>query len=538
MPAGARSHRLAAVAITAGLLAGCTDHGGEPLVSSTTEATSSDDLVDGGTLHVGLAGAISIDPATTSLGSPAALMVLDLLYDGLTRLDETSTPTPAVATEWSHDAALTTWTFTLDADATFTSGRGVTSADVIASVERVVKAGDTSLAALELEPIQGFRPFVDGSAPSLAGLTAPDPQHVQIVTDTPLATLPTILASPVFGLVDTVSLRASVDAGAPGAELDLSGDWAIAEADDGGLLVERREDAAGHLDAVELRPYDDADAAYAAFEDGDVDWALVPPERYSDAVDDHGDDGITPFHAELFFGLRATSAVLGSAPLRQAIAAAIDRDEIVEAVYADRADPLATVVPDGVSGHVESRCPACGHDPARARSLLASAFPDGAVPTVPIDFDDTGSQREMAELVAEQLGAVGIPTQLRPTTRDAYEQLVASGGQELFSFGWIGGYASPDAYLAPLFASAADDNLTGFAAASVDASLGQARATDDGAAAQALWAAVEQHVLVEAVVVPIAQFRVQAVRSSRVRGLRTAVDGTVDWSAVWVTDGA
>ena len=81
----------------------------------------------------------------------------------------------------------------------------------------------------------------------------------------------------------------------------------------------------------------------------------------------------------------------------------------------------------------------------------------------------------MAEIVADDLEAVGIPTELRPQPLEDYKRFVVSGEQELFSFGWIGAYGSPDAYLAPLFGSAANDNLTGYRSAAVDGLLAEAR---------------------------------------------------------------
>ena len=308
--------------------------------------------------------------------------------------------------------------------------------------------------------------------------------------------------------------------------------------DDDTVTLTRREGAPGHLDGVTLRSYDTADAAYDGFDHGEVDWALVPADRFDDAIDDYGDDHFAPFHAELFFGMRVSSPALANVDLRKAIAAAIDRDAIVQAVYPDLADPLATVVPAGVPGHDPERCADCGYDPDRAKALVTGAFPDGAVPTVHIDFDESTAQNAMARLIAADLDAVGIPTALRPQPLEDYKRFVVSGGQELFSFGWIGGYASPDAYLAPLFGSAASDNLTGYGVAGVDAALATARRhASDSTAATDHWAAVEAQVLAEAVVVPIAQFRTQAVLADRVRAFQHAVDGSVDWSAVWVTDG-
>jgi ABC-type transport system substrate-binding protein len=530
----------AAVLLGALLLGACTgDDGGGGDDGQPGRATTvpAGEVVEGGRVRLGLPGAVVADPLDASLGLPSDLLVLDLLHDGLTRLDADGVPVPALADDWRSNDTLTAWRFTLDDGARFTSGRGVTAADVIASLERIAKAGDSSLAALRLEAITGFRDFVAGTTEHLAGLSAPDARTVRIAVDTPMSVLPTILASPVYGVVDVASLEAA--AGDPPAldEADLSGAW-VPAVDGDTVSLTRRDGTPGHLEGVTLRAYEDGDAAYDAFDDGEVDWAPVPLSRYGDAVEDHGDEHFAPFHAELFFGLNVRVPALANADLRRAIAAAIDREAIVEAVYADLADPLSTVVPVGVPGHDADRCQACGHDPDRAEALLAAAFPDGQVPVVHIDFDESPAQEAMARLVAQDLEAVGIPSELRPLPLEDYKRFVVAGTQELFSFGWIGGYASPDAYLAPLFASTASDNLTGYGAPAVDAALAAARGSDAAAsAATDQWAAAEAQVLSDAVVVPIAQFRTQVVLDGRVQGFAHAVDGTVDWAAVWVADG-
>jgi ABC-type transport system substrate-binding protein len=534
--AGWAPRTAAALLLAAAGLAGCTgdDGGSDGNADGTTTTAPPAEIVEGGTIHLGLAGPVVADPVDANLASPSDLMVLDLLHDGLTRLDADGEPVPALATSWRSNASLTAWRFTLDPDAAFAGDRAITAADVIASLERVAKAGDTSLAALRLETIVGFRDFVSGASEHIAGLTAPDPRTVRVALATPLSVLPTILASPVYGVVDAASLE-----GADG-QLDLvslSGTWLVAAADDDTVSLKRREGADTHVEGVTLRSYEDADAAYDGFDDGEVDWALVPLDRYGDAVEDHGDDDFAPFHAELFFGLNVKSPSLGNVELRKAIAAAIDRDAIVDAVYPDLADALRTVVPAGVPGHDPDRCPLCAHDVEQAKAIIAAAFPDGQVPPVRIDFDESPSQEAMARLVAADLQAVGITTELRPQPLEDYKRFVVSGAQELFSFGWIGGYASPDAYLAPLFASRASDNLTGYSAPAVDASLGAARTNPDPVSAAAQWAAAEAQVLAEAVVVPIAQFRTQAVVAERAQAFQHAVDGSVDWSAVWLTDG-
>lgn len=524
MPRRGRGARavLIGFALVVGLACTGDDESAEPTPSTASEAEAR-------TMRVGIGGELIVDPLDASLGSPRDLMVIDLLHDGLTRLDEEGVPQPALADGWEANGSRTEFRFHLDPEATFSSGRRVRPQDVIASLERVMAAGDKSLAALSLEAVSGFRAFAEGEAEHVSGLTAPGPETVRIGLETPLSLLPEVLSSPLLGVIDPETID-----GDP-AELDLSGDWAVASDEDGSLLVERREGAEGTLAAVELRRYLDEDAAYDGFDAGVVDWASVPSDRYEEAVEAHGDDAIIPFQAELFFGMNLSSPSLVNAALREAIVRAIDREAIVAAVYSDLADPLPTIVPAGVVGNDPDRCPACTHDPEAARAIVDYVYPKDNAPTVNIDFDESPAQQQMAERIAEDLDAVGIPTKLRPLPLDEYKAFVVSGEQELFSFGWIGAYGSPDAYLAPLFGSAANDNLTNYRSARVDGWLDRARAGADPEKNAERWALAETEILEAFVVVPIAQFRSQAVVAERVEGLTTAVDGTVDWSQVRLT---
>jgi ABC-type transport system substrate-binding protein len=550
----ARRRRLAALVAVGLLVAACSGGGGKDGTSSRSSSSTSSRSADGdgssggagpgatgvtlggtegGTVKVGLAGPIQVDPVLASPADPAQEMVLDLLHDGLTHVVGNGVVQPAVASQWSAYAAFKVWRFTIDPAATFTSGRSITATDVVGSIEHVIAAGESSLAALRLEPIQGFRAYLDRASPSVSGLVAVDPSTVQISLDRPLAVLPGILAAPAYGVVDLTSLAAAANGDRRG--LDLSGAWKVASAATDRLVLARRS-ANLHLDTVDLRSYKDATAAYRAFRKGSVDWAPVPTDQLGAARAKDGTAHLTPYQSELAIGLRVPN--LPSLPFRQAIAAALDRRAIVAAVYPDLADALPTVIPAGVVGHDAARCPTCGHDPARAKALLAQAFPSGPVPRVTFSYDSSPAQQALAAIVVQDLRAVGIPVTAQPLSLDDYQHLLVSGGQQLFTLSWIGADRSPDAYLDPLFRSDSPDNLVALSAPAVDGPLAQARATQDPAVASAAWASAERQVLEAAVVVPIAQFRSQVVVAKRVLGLVTAVDGTVDWAQVRVEGGA
>lgn len=493
--------------------------------------TPSGATVPVGELRLGLPGTPVVDPASASLAEPAELLTIDLLYDGLTRLDAAGSVQPALAERWEADPDQRTWRFHLTPGSTFSSGRAITATDVVTSLEALAKGGDGSLAALRLEPVTGFRAFVDGEADRMEGLRAPDPATVEIALDGPLSTLPVLLAAPSYGVVDVASLTAVADDPGRLADLELSGPWSVGSVADGGLTLARRGDGAGPT-TVSLRAFEDVDAAFEAFEEGQLDWAEVPDPDVPDAIDRYGDEAFTPFHAELFLGLNVRSGALADLAVRAAVANAVDRAAIVQAVYPDVALPLGGIVPAGVAGAVAPGCSSCGFDPARARAVLAERFGEAPRPTLAIDYDDSPAQEAVARILARDLEAVGFTTELRSHSMTEYQDLVVAGGQEVFSFGWVGAYGSPDAYLAPLFGSGSPDNLLGYRDADVDGLLAQARAQPLGPTTAGWWGVVERRVLETAVAVPLAQFRIQAVVSDRVDGLVQSVDGAVDWSAV------
>ena len=116
---------IAGVAVLAMLGSGCTNNGDSGEQSSSA---------DGGTMRVGVPGALVVDPTKASLASPSDQMVLDLLYDGLTSIDSEGLLQPALAESWEHNEDFTAWRFHLDPEARFTSGDSIMAEDVIASI--------------------------------------------------------------------------------------------------------------------------------------------------------------------------------------------------------------------------------------------------------------------------------------------------------------------------------------------------------------------------------------------------------------------
>lgn len=495
--------------------AGCSGGDSGPDVAAPTTGVVSDDPLAGGTLRLGIARLPSLDPADVSPASPSASIAADLLYDGLTRIVD-GVAAPAVASEWSTPDGGSTWRFTLRSDAVFAGGEAVTAADVEQSIERVKARGAASLVGARLDVVADVRP-VGASV-------------VEVVLARPMASLPELVAAPALGIVSA----GAVSAGDPST--NASGPFRLAERSGDVVRLARVAGGSALLDGVELHQFADLGDAVDAFDDGSLDWTLVPPERAEAVAESTGADGFVPFQAELFFGFNLADPTFADARFRRAIVAAVDREAVVEAVYFGFAAPLDAVVPEGVVGHDPTRCGSgCRSDPAAAESLLAEAFPGGAgVPEVVIDHEDSAEETALAQAVEQQLEAAGIPASLRAHRAAEFGAFAVSGQQKLVRLGWIGAWPAADAYLEPLFRTASPDNVTGFSDPAVDQLLDAAARTADPEEREELLGEAESLVLAAAPIVPIAQFQLLSAASPAVQDLELDVAGTFDAEAVWL----
>jgi oligopeptide transport system substrate-binding protein len=216
---------------------------------------------------------------------------------------------------------------------------------------------------------------------------------------------------------------------------------------------------------------------------------------------------------------------------------AVDRDAIVRVVYGSSVLTATGLVVQGVPGAQPDPCgEVCLYNPERAKALVRETFGDRPPPEIQLDFDDSPTQRAVAEAMQANLRSVGIVARLRPHAYGDYLSFVRGGEQELFRLGWIGTYPHPDSFLTPLFLSGLTDNVTGFSSPEVDALLRQGRADADEGRRIAAFQQAEKLVITKVPIVPIAQLQTRTVTSSRVKNLVMTVVGTFDAAPVELDD--
>ena len=154
-------------------------------------------------------------------------------------------------------------------------------------------------------------------------------------------------------------------------------------------------------------------------------------------------------YAYLGFNLR--DKILGRRLVRQAIALSIDRSAIIEHILGGLAAPARSLLPPGNWAYC-SELPDYEYDPPRARRLLDEAgFPDpdgqGPAPRFSLRYKTSQNElsRRIAEVLQEQLKAVGIGLQIKSYEWGSFFADISKGNFQLYSLKWVG-VSDPDIY--------------------------------------------------------------------------------------------
>ena len=168
----------------------------------------------------------------------------------------------------------------------------------------------------------------------------------------------------------------------------------------------------------------------------------VSPLMMPVVEDEEGFDIQTaPSFGYTYLGINLDHPILSDQQVRQAIAYAINRDEIIEHKFRGMARPATGMLgPDHWA--YEGDVPTYDYNPERARELLdAAGYPskDGE-PRFELEFKVSASnfRRSLAQLMAQQLGEVGIDVKVRAYEWGTFFSDVQSRNFELTTLQWPG----------------------------------------------------------------------------------------------------
>jgi ABC-type transport system substrate-binding protein len=444
--------------------------------------------------------------------SPAELLLVDQLFDGLTQSDVSGAAQPGLAVSWVSNDDATRFEFVLRDTAVFHDGSPITADDVIATFQRIAAPNSP------LRQAAGVRLIESDDAGRLTGVSESESGDVVFELTEPFPDFPLVLSSPSFGIVPANASLPMLFNTVVG-----SGPYRVRGVGVSEIQLEAVTSLSSQTAGVDLGRDNAGDAStnlfwivglesdvqtYEALRLGTADIATVPNGDVRDATARFGGEGFKPYPAELYYGINSKAEGLDNPVFREAIVKAVDRGSIVREVYEGALETATGIVPQGVPGSSADACgDRCKFDRQAAKALVAEAFPEGDVPRMTVSYDaDDGRQKQVAEAIAADLDAAGIPARASGLPAASLGRAIEAGDVDIFQLSWVGEYPSANAFLAPMFESGSIDNVVGLEDEKVDDLLSLARQATSSQERNRQLQAAESAILDQNVIIPLGQF--------------------------------
>ncbi|HWP60949.1 MAG TPA: ABC transporter substrate-binding protein [Candidatus Acidoferrales bacterium] len=354
-----------------------------------------------------------------------------LMFDSLLGIDAQGNVQPNLAESWEISPDGKAHTFRLRRGVLFHNGKEMTAEDVRFSINYT------------LDPKNGAYGFSRLSL--VERVEAADKYVLRVYLKKPTAVFLTSLTSiQSFPVVPSGSLETGVMKPAqfpPGTGAFRFVEWVPGQR----VVFERFDQHWGHkpyVDRVVIRPIADTTVRFTALQAGDVDIIERTPYEWVRQVVDGKVKGIGFTKATLAGYRRLIFNVarppLNNKKLRQAIAYAIDKKEILDATYMGFGEPADQKYPKGHAWHLTS-ARSYSRDLEKAKALLKEAAYKGEV--LEILSDNAAFHTTETTVLQNQLKKVGIAVKLNMVEWGAYREQQRKGNFHLMVYG---GSIDPD----------------------------------------------------------------------------------------------
>jgi peptide/nickel transport system substrate-binding protein len=357
-----------------------------------------------------------VDPTTLDTQNQQetpASVVASHLFDTLVERDQNLKIVPALAEELPKLVAPTTWEVKLRRGVKFHNGEEFNAESVKFSLERV-KTG--------LRASSNFRP--------IEKVDIVDPYTVRVQTSKPWPTFTTIMTFRQASMYPPKAYAGKDSAFISKNPIGTGPYKLVRWSKDEEIVLEANEQywrGAAKIKTVVFRPIPDDAVRVAALQNGEVDVAVNIPPHLANIINNHPKIFLSTAPSirtlQLMFVTHEYDAqhkpvgpykgVTADKRVRQAIAYALDVDEIIKGVLDGKAMRTATLLTPLHFGYDPELKP-IKQDLGKVKQLLTEAgFPGGLELTLNSPQGRYVRDKEVAEAVTGQLNKAGIKTQLK-----------------------------------------------------------------------------------------------------------------------------
>ena len=460
---------VAAFAAASLVLTGCAN-------SDRDDDKNTDDSSEGGPtggdfVFAGSAEPVTFDPFFASDGE--SFRVARQMFEGLVGTKPgTADPAPLLATEWEVSDDGLTNTFTLQKGVKFQDGTDFNADAVCFNFDRWYNM-PASAQTPDLTYYYGalFRGFKTGDTADAAiydSCTA-EGDTATIKLKSPFAGFISALSLPAFSMQSPTALEKDQDDAAEnprqttyskGAPVG-TGPFKFGSFKPGeNVTLLRNDDYWGEVAKVDraiVVAIDDPSARAAALRAGDIDgYDLVGPADLGPLGDEKFTIVNRPAFNVLYLGFNQKAKPLDDIRVRQAIAHAINLDEVVSTSLPEGTEKATQFIPPVVAGYNDD-VTTYDYDPDLAKQLLDEAGATGA--TIEFNYPTGVSRPYMPDpeatfnIISTQLEAVGL--KIKPTADqwdpDYLEKIQGTSDHGMHLLGWTGDYNDTDNFVGVFF---------------------------------------------------------------------------------------
>ena len=435
----------------------------------------------------------------------STFLINSTIYEGLTAIDKDLRVVPALAASWTISDDQKTYTFTLRANLTFHGGTPVGPEDVVASIRRVLNQQIGSPLASRINMIESA--------------TAEAPNRVVLRLSQPSAPLLTSLASiaivPRRMETDRESLqRAPVGTGpfrfqqwVPDTYISLqrhAGYW---------------EQGMPRLEGLKFNIVPEAATRQVGI--GTGTYQMLPNIDATTALTLQGRPNVNLIDtlelAYTLVGFNTSTAPFNDPRVREAVNYAINRQQLVQAVYNGRGvpgGPLSPALRDWALPVSQFAC--YTPNPARARELLAAAGHGNGL-AITLNVLPRQDIRDVAQVVQAQLNQAGFRVELNNQELGRFIQDWRNSNFQAF-VSTNAGSPDPDDYFYRTFRSGGSTNVFKYENAELDGILDRARSITDAAQRRALYNQAQQILACQGPIAHLAYAQLFTALRSNVQG--------------------
>jgi peptide/nickel transport system substrate-binding protein len=450
-----------------------------------------------------------------------SLYVQNQIYDRLIHVQPGKTELmPGLATAWSVAADGLTWTFQLRSGVKFHDGTDFNARAVATNVERwwdpkhplgFRNSGKTYQIWKNL--FGGFKSEPDSL---LQAIRVVDDFTVVFVLKRPFAAFPAVLSSGYFGIASPTAIQqAGKTYGLAGATAVGTGPFVFQEWRRGDRIVLTRnphywQPDLPKMEQLVVRFMTEPAARLAELRAGTIDMTvdLAPDQRSEVAQDPNLKVVLRPSLNVGYLALNPSYKPLADVRVRQAIAYAINRPEIVQAFWGDLAQTDKHFLPPALKSYQSNQLGQYAFNPQQAQHLLKEAgYPQGfelELWYMPVSRPYYPNPKPIAEAFAADLSAIGLKVTLRTKDWAAYlSDRNTSPGFQAFMLGWTADYSDPDNFLYPHFGPGATADLGNWRQQRILSLLEAGRQSQDPPERRKIYREIDQLLFRELVRLPI-----------------------------------